>query len=140
MSESFEPRNDLERQLLAVQQGEIVGDVFKNELISSQVFMPIQGDATGISNFQRSEKAVPLTLNAEDGLQVLILFTSPERAKPFLKDFPDFDGGLLTEFTWVLERIGDGMGISLNPGWDMGIDMDPDMVRQLAGNIVRSEE
>lgn len=135
MSQSFELRNELERQLLAVQQGEITGDVFMNELIHSQVFMPVQDDATNISNFQRSDKAVPLTLEAEDGLQVMILFTSPERAKLFLQDFPDFDGGLLAEFTWVLERIRDGMGISLNPGWDTGIDMDPDTVRNLAGHI-----
>jgi hypothetical protein len=133
ISEHFEPRNDLERQLLAVQEGEVSDDAFMQKLMASQVFMPVQDEATAIANFQRSDKAVPLLLESEEGGQVLILFTSPERAKPFLTDFPGYGGGLLTEFTWVLERMGSGVGISLNPGWPVGIDMEPQMVAQLAG-------
>ena len=139
MDERFEPRNDLERQLLAAQEGEVSNDAFMQKLMASQVFMPVQDEATAIANFQRSDKAVPLLLESGEGGQggqggqVLILFTSPERAKPFLEDFPGFGGGLLTEFTWVLERMGSGVGISLNPGWPVGIDMEPQMVAQLAG-------
>jgi hypothetical protein len=133
MSEQFEPRNDLERHLLAAQEGEVSDDAFMQKLMASQVFMPVQDEATAIANFQRSDKAVPLMLESEEGGQVVILFTSPERAKPFLKDFPGYGGGLLTEFTWVLERTGSGVGISLNPGWPVGIDMEPQMVAQLAG-------
>ena len=58
-------------------------------------------------------------------------FTSPERAKPFLVDFPDYQGGLLTEFNWILERIGSGIAIALNPGMEVGIDFDAEMVEQM---------
>ena len=85
-----------------------------------------------IAGFQASDKAKPLSVQAEDGTQVLVLFTSPDRAKPFVKDFPGYEGGLLTDFKWVLERSGAGHGISLNPGWEVGMDMEPDMVEQLA--------
>jgi hypothetical protein len=136
MNEPFEPRNDLERQLLAAQEGQASEGDFMQELMASQVFMPVQDEATDIANFQRSDKAVPLVLESENGGQALILFTSPERAKPFLKDFPGYGGGLLAEFTWVLERMGSGVGISLNPGWPVGIDMEPQMVAQLAGKPV----
>lgn len=136
MSKHFEPRNDLERQLLAAQEGQVSDDAFMKELMTSQVFMPVQDEVTEIINFQRSDKAVPLMLEFEEGGQVLILFTSPERAKPFVKDFPGYGGGLLAEFIWVLERMGSGVGISLNPGWPVGIDMEPQMVAQLVGRKV----
>jgi hypothetical protein len=45
--------------------------------------------------------------------------------------FPDFTGGLLAEFSWVLRRIGGGFPISLNPGWDVGMDFDAETVAQL---------
>lgn len=131
--EPFEPRNDVERQLLAAQEGSIPGDAFMRGLLDAQLFMPVQDESHGIKGFSKSDKAVPLTLESEDGVQVLILFTSPERAKPFLKDFPGYEGGLLAEFKWILERVGKGYGVALNPGWSVGIDMDPEMIDQMAG-------
>ena len=38
---------------------------------------------------------------------------------------------MLTEFGWILERIGSGIAISLNPNMDVGIDFDTDTVHQL---------
>lgn len=134
MSETFEPRNDLERQLVAVQQGRIPEDVFMEALLAAQVFMPVR-DQDGIKGFQRSTRAVPLTLQSEEGIEVLILFTSPERARDFLRDFPGYQGGLLAEFAWVLERVGSGVGIALNPGWEIGLDLEPGMVQQLAQDL-----
>jgi hypothetical protein len=64
----------------------------------------------------------------------LILFTSPERSKVFLQDFPEYDGGLLAEFKWILERTGSGIGVSINPDWPVGIDLEPDMLEQLRSN------
>ncbi len=106
---------------------------FMEYLMDTQVFMPIK-DSIGIEGFTGSSKAIPLTLNSEDNTEVLILFTSPERAKDFVSDFPGYEGGLLTEFSWVLERTGSGIGISINPNWPVGIDLEPDMVQQLKNN------
>ena len=64
----------------------------------------------------------------------LILFTSPERAKTFVQDYPGYEGGLLAEFRWVLERTGSGVGVSINPNWPVGMDMEPEMVQQLRDN------
>ena len=133
LDEPFEPRNDLERQLIAAQEGSIAGDAFMQDLLTAQLFMPVRDESHGIKGFQRDDKAVPLTLESEDGVQVLVLFTSPERAKPFLTDFPGYTGGLLAEFKWILERVGSGYGVALNPGWSVGIDMGPEMIDQMAG-------
>lgn len=129
-SEVFEPKNELEHKLLAAWEGNMSGEEFMQELLVSEVFMPIEDDEV-IQGLQRSSRAKPLVLQTEDGESVLALFTSPDRAKPFLKDFPDYRGGLLTEFKWVLEKVGTGHSIVLNPGCEVGFDMEPDMLSQI---------
>ena len=99
-------------------------------LMDTQVFMPVK-DSIGIEGFTSSDKAIPLTLKTEDDVEVLILFTSPERAKPFLQDFPDYGAGLLSEFSWILDRIGSGVAIAINPGIEFGMDLEADTVMQL---------
>jgi hypothetical protein len=133
MHDSFEARNELEQNLMAAQEGQMAGDAFMKYLMETQVFMPVK-DSIGIEGFTGSDKAVPLTLKSEDGVEVLILFTSPERAKSFLMDYPGYEGGLLAEFKWVVERTGSGVGVSINPNWPVGMDMEPEMVQQLKEN------
>jgi hypothetical protein len=130
MNTSFAPENDLEQQLLDAQEGRIEGEDFMHALLTSQVFLPVQ-DSKTIGGFQANTRAKPLSLKDEDGTDILILFTSPDRARDFLKDFPGYDGGLLEEFGKLLARMGSGFGIALNPGWDVGIGMTPDMVQHL---------
>ncbi len=132
MSDNFDPKNDLEEKLLAAQEGRIPGEEFLQELLGAQVFMPVE-EKYEIAGLQSSDKAQPLVLEDESGMQVVVLFTSPERAKPFLEDYPKFKGGLLTEFTWIAERIGSGVGITLNPGSETGLEMAPEMLQQLKG-------
>jgi len=136
MNENFEPRNELEKSLLDAQEGRIPGEQFMQSLLESQVYMPIfekQGDAIG--NIQLDNKAKPLSITADNGEEFLILFTSPERSSEFVKDYPGYgDGGLLAEFSWIMEKMGVGFGISLNPDWPVGIDLEPEIIKQLSGN------
>ena len=131
MEHDFTAHNDLETKLVDAQEGRLDSQTFMQDLLDQQLFMPVEDEKNQIQGFQRSTKANPLTLEAEDGTRVLVLFTSPERAKPFLEEFPDYRGGLLSEFTWILDRIGGDIAISINPGMEYGIDFDPDMVSQL---------
>ena len=141
MEHTFTAHNDLEEKLVAAQEGRLDSDVFMQQLLGQQLFMPVQDEASEIQGFQRSTRANPLTVEAEDGTRVLVLFTSPERAKPFLRDFPDYGGGLLSEFSWILERIGSGVAIAINPGIEFGIDLESDMVTQLIHlNASRKEQ
>ena len=133
MHDTFEARNEVEEKLLSAQEGQLSTDDFMTYLMDNQVFMPVK-DSIGIEGFTSSDKAVPLTLTTEDNIEVLILFTSPERSKVFLQDHPEYDGGLLAEFKWILERTGSGIGISINPDWPVGIDLEPGMLEQLRSN------
>ena len=133
MHDTFEARNELEEKLLAAQEGQLPEAEFMEYLLDTQVFMPVK-DSIGIEGFTGSSKAIPLTLTAEENIEVLILFTSPDRAKAFVQDFPGYEGGLLAEFKWVLERTGSGVGISINPDWPVGFDLEPEMIQQLKHN------
>jgi hypothetical protein len=126
------PRNDVERLLMEMRHGAIDPEAFAKQLIDLEVFMPVKDDKHRIAGFQTSTKAEPLVVEDEDGNRVLITFSSPERAKAFVAEFPGFTGGLLTEMSWIVRRMGENMALSLNPGEELGYDFDPDMVAMLA--------
>jgi hypothetical protein len=131
MHDSFDARNELEEKLMATQEGQMNGEAFMQYLMDTQVFMPVK-DPIGIEGFTSSDKANPLILKSEDDTEVLILFTSPERARDFVQAYPGYAGGVLAEFSWILERT--NIGISINPNWPVGMDLEPDMVQQLKVN------
>jgi len=133
MHDSFDARNELEEKLTATQEGQMGSEAFMEYLMDTQVFMPVK-DAIGIEGFSSSDRAVPLTLKSEDDIEVLILFTSPERARDFVQVYPGYTGGLLAEFSWILDRTGSGIGISINPNWPVGMDLEPGMVQLLKAN------
>lgn len=127
---TFVAENELEKKLIQAQNGEIEGEEFLKEMLDMQVFMPIL-DKHSIGGFQESKEATPLSVKDEDGTEMVILFTSPERAKLFVNDYPGYDGGLLEDFKWVIEKIGGGYGVILNPGFDVGLELEANMLEQM---------
>jgi hypothetical protein len=134
-----EARNELEAKILEAQEGRITSDDLLKTLMGSQVFMPVQDEKAPVLNVQRSTRAQPLVLSAEEGTPILVLFSSPERAKPFLVDYPGFTGGILESFKWVLQNMGSGYGIMLNPESEVGFDMEPETVQDLIQQLADSE-
>jgi hypothetical protein len=133
MSEqTIEAKNELEKKLLAAINGELPGEDFMSELLAHQIFIPIKDDKdSGIPGFQLTNKATPLVIQDEDDRNILVLFTSPERAKEFLVDVPGYSGGLLADFSWIVERMEPGFAIAVNPGLELGMDIDPEDVTQM---------
>ncbi len=129
---SIASRNELERLIAEMDQGNLDPETFARQLLDQQVFMPIKDEKHQIAGFQLSTKADPLVIEDEEGNRVFIAFTSPERAKEFTVDFPGYSGGLLTEVSWIVQRMGADMALSINPGMQPGFDFDADMVSMLA--------
>jgi hypothetical protein len=130
MNSSFIPMNELEKQLLHAQAGQMTGEAFITVLANSEVFMPIY-EKIQISGFQPHDHAQPLILDGDSGDKILILFTSPERGKVFLQDFAGYGGGLLVEFKWVIEKMGVGFNISINPDSEVGLDLHAAAIAQM---------
>lgn len=131
MSDAFIPQNDLERHLVAAQDGEVPPESIIEVLMGSEVFMPIY-EKHQIGGLQMQQTAQPLKLRSAEGEETLVLFTSPERAKAFVKDFPGYGGGLVAEFSWILEKLGVGFAITLNPGLPFGMDFEAQDLAQIA--------
>jgi len=132
---TFTAQNELEKMLASALGGGVDEADFMSQLLDAQVFMPIQDEASTIKGFQRTTKAQPLLVEDESGTQVLILFTSPGRAKEFVEHHPGYGGGLLAEFSWVLRKMDAPLCIALNPGYETGFDMDIEMVADLMASL-----
>lgn len=128
----FDPRNELERLLAQTMSGEMEAEDFARRLLNLSVFLPVKDERHAIAGFQASTRAEPLVLEDDAGHRVLVAFSAPERAKEFLAAYPGYSGGLLTEFSWILRRMGADMSIALNPGMELGFDLDPTMIGMLA--------
>ncbi len=131
MTAENEACNELEQKLAGAQIGRIFSDELPEALMGAQVFMPVGEEKAAVANIQRSARGQPLVLKAEDDTPIRVLFSGPERAKDFVKDYPGYGGGLLTEFTWVPEKKGRDYGIALNPGPEIGFDMESETVNEL---------
>lgn len=130
--QAIETKNDLEAKLLAAMNGELASEDFMQELMSQQIFIPIKDDKdSGILGFQHTTKATPLVVQDEDGRNILVLFTSPERARGFMADLPGYSGGLLADFSWIVERMEPGFAIVVNPGIELGMDIEPEDVAEM---------
>ncbi|QEP43833.1 SseB family protein [Ectothiorhodospiraceae bacterium BW-2] len=134
MTTTIRPTSTLEESLLALTQGTLEDEQFMHSLLNSELFMPIH-DEDKIGGLQRSQIAKPLTITSDEGYDILILFTAPERGKAFLANYPGYEGGLLAEASWILERVGSGVAISINPGLEIGIDLEPMLVEQLVATV-----
>ncbi len=134
------PRNELERLLAQMHAGELQPENFAKQLLDLQVFMPVKDEKHVIKGFQASTRAEPLILEDEEGTRVLILFSAPERAKALTAEVGGYSGGILTEFAWVLRRMGGDVAISINPGDELGFDFDTDMVAMLAALLPEAAE
>ncbi len=132
MSEQvLEAKNELEQKLLAAINGELSSDEFMQVLMTQQIFIPIKDDRdSGIQGLQLTTRATPLVVE-EDGQKILVLFTSPDRARDFLADVPGYSGGLLADFPWIVERMQPGFAIAVNPGLELGMDIEPENVREM---------
>ena len=139
--QNMEAKNELEQKLLAAINGELPSDDFMREMLVQQIFIPIKDDRdSGIKGFQLTTKATPLVIQDEDGKNTLVLFTSPERAKAFLADVPGYSGGLLADFAWIVERMEPGFAIAVNPGIELGMDIEPDNVTQMLELLAAREK
>ncbi len=144
-TEENQTASDVEQNLAQLLRGAMEVGVFMEQFLAGQLFMPVkdpepstdQAQQPAIAGFMRdSDRAIPLVLSnpgeePEERFETLILFTRPDISKTFLQDFPEYTGGFIAEVPWILERLADGMGISINPGEEIGIDFDPQTMRQL---------
>lgn len=121
--------NALELRLVQAQQGEMDVPVFLDSLLEEQVFVLI--DRPIEEGGQWDEQTTPLVLTSEAGEPMFAVFSAPEHAAPWAERLTQFENALQVDFTWLLGGIAAEVGIVLNPGFDIGMEMSPDAVSRL---------
>jgi hypothetical protein len=62
---------------------------------------------------------------------MLALFTSVERTTPMAQNSNQHKYALLVDFKWVLRGVAPGVGVVINPGWPVGVEIEPGRVAEL---------
>ena len=101
-----------------------------NTLVESQVFMPVRDDIN-IAGFQSSQSAALLVIQDENGTNILVIFTSPDRAHNFLQDHDGFTGGMVEIFGKIPQMNGVGYSVTIKLGEEVGMDLEPDIVEHI---------
>ena len=135
MSSEFEPGNELEQALVAARSGERTVVSFMDKLLESQIFVLVNKDLGPSGRWD--ESVIPMALSNQDGESVLAVFTAPERATPWAKREPLFGFGVLVNFTWLLKNIPAGVGLVVNPGHRVGLEMPAAGVKDLLARTRR---
>ena len=125
----FEPVNDLEAHLLKAQLGRTPATEFLDQLLSSQVVVLLDKDPGPSGVWDNSVS--PLILSNASGSPVLAMFTAPERSTSWYKQLPRFEFGLLVQFQWLLRGIASNVGVVINPGHSVGLELAPEAVADL---------
>lgn len=131
-TDQFAPQNELERRLYHAQRGDVSTSAVISELKQSQVVALFNGDPTMAKGMRLN--AQPLLLNSSDGEPMLAIFTSIERSKIWSQKQTDFSFGMQVPFEWLLRGTVSGVGLVINPGSTVGLEMSPAGVTQLKAN------
>ena len=128
-SSAFAPLNALEQALLDTQEGRMLPAAFFEQLTGGTVFILLD-KAIPEGGSWTSDTSL-LVLNSQSGFPVIALFTAPERSIAWLAQAPAYPHGLQISFRWLLQGISAGVGLVLNPGSAVGVELPPSLVDKL---------
>lgn len=114
--------------MLEAQAGRLAVGDFLDVLVSSQVFMLLDKE---IDSDAWDDSASVMVLSNRNGVPMLAVFTSAERAVGWPAQLPQFGFGLLADFRWLLRGVGAGVGIVVNPGLSVGLELAAERVTEL---------
>ena len=128
MTSEFKPNNPLEEKLLALYRKEIRIIEFLELLIESQVVILADRD---VDISRPSMYFNPLAITSPMGFDVLVTFSSLERAKAALARYPKYPCAMAVNTKWFLQGAYENAGFALNPGWPFGFELAPEGLQQM---------
>ena len=120
----------LESILQAAQQGQCTAPELFEELLASQIIVlldkPIHEDG------RWDATARPLTLNSPNGFAVMAIYTTHEKAAPWVQQAPAHVYALYVDFAWIVRGLAPQVGLVINPGDALGLELQPETAQKLA--------
>lgn len=122
--------NTLEGKLQAAQQGQCSAPELFEELLASQIIVlldkPIDDDG------RWDPTARPLTLHSPNGFAVMAVFSTHEKAAPWVRQAPAHVHALYVDFAWIVRGLAPAVGLVINPGDALGLELQPETAQKLA--------
>lgn len=129
----FTPGNPLEKVLLAAQSGAVEPAALFQRMYLSQVFVLLDKQPDPDGKWDKTTSL--MVLNNARGEPMMAIFTAPERSQDWPAQAPAFRHGILVDFPWVLKGMAAGVGIVVNPGCSVGVEMSADIVQKLKDGL-----
>ncbi len=133
--DTFAPTNPLEHRLLDARAGQATTAQLLEALFASQVYVLLNVDL-GVTGAWRSD-ALPLVLNSPTGVPLIALFSAPERAQGWPERAPAFPHGVLIDFHLLLRDMAPGVGVVLNPGLALGVELSPTIMQGMRERVLQ---
>ncbi|MEK9804202.1 MAG: SseB family protein [Curvibacter sp.] len=120
----------LEGKLQAAQQGQCSAPELFEELLASQIIVLL--DKPIAEEGRWDPTARPLTLNSPNGFAVMAIFTTHEKAAPWVPQAPTHVHALFVDFAWIVRGLAPHVGLVINPGDALGLELQPETAQKLA--------
>lgn len=120
----------LESKLEAAQQGRCSAPELFEELLASQIIVLL--DKPIAEDGRWDPTARPLTLNSPNGYAVMAIFTTHEKAAPWVQQAPAHVHALYVDFAWIVRGLAPQVGLVINPGDVLGLELQPETAQKLA--------
>lgn len=120
----------LERKLQAARRGQCSTPELFEELLASQIIVLLDKPIGADGRWDATAK--PLTLNSPNGFAVMAIFTTHEKAAPWVQQAPAHVHALFVDFAWIVRGLAPGVGLVLNPGDALGLELQPETAQKLA--------
>lgn len=131
--ENFVAANPLEEILLEAQEGRVPPAQLFEALFASQVIVLINQDPG--PGGQWTDETSLMILNSASGIPVIAMFSSLGRSSMWPDQSGEFQYALEVDFGWLLNGVMEGVGIVLNPGSTVGVEMAPELVVKLQESL-----
>jgi hypothetical protein len=120
----------LESKLQAAQQGQCSAPELFEEMLASQIVVLLDKPIAEDGRWDAIAK--PLTLNSPNGFPVMAIFTTHEKAAPWVQQAPSHVHALFVDFAWIVRGLAPGVGLAINPGDARGLELLPETAQKLA--------
>ncbi len=120
MINKFISRNDLERLLEKTQKDQFNFENFMKRFLIEEIVVPSSIEIIN-GNFD------PLLFN-KDGIYMMASFTSIDLLEVYKREIKQY---LMIVGRQMLEQVPDGIGIVVNPGYEVGFDISPKGIKQI---------
>ena len=133
----FLPASALERCLLKAKEDAGAMGQFFEELVRSKVYVLAENEIAPGTTLDSSINLFVLTNKA--GKSVVPVFTSQHMASPWHERQPRFQYGLLVDADSLLQGLGSEVGLVLNPGHAVGVELPAETVDALRRSLANAQ-